>query len=229
MGVDAIPIKRGCGTRVAGGCYWELGIGPDGRPVEDFLLDPPICLLPDLRIPTRGVIPIEHDGVTHLIDRVGAQFYPNVADFVEEVRRFGLSRRLPKSLAFARLTCDSRLLLIHDRAWVTNIADYRSWMCRTGNAAHTPGQHPEMCIGVWWEDLAPISKVEHSLSRDCIRCMPSFTYTAHIRPAGVTPIYQPAFFASFPCSRLVVVRGDGHEQTLERMRQARLTVDLVNQ
>jgi hypothetical protein len=229
MGAYAIPVKRGCGSRMAGGCYWELGIGPDGRPVEDFLLDPPIRVSPDLHIPARGVITIEREGVTHLLDRVGAQSYPNLVDFVEEVRRFGLSRRLPSNLPFARLTSESRLLPIHDRAWVENIAHYRSWACRTGKVAHTPGERPEMCSGVWWEDLEAIGKLEASLSRDCIRCMPSFTYAARVRPTDVTPIYQRAFFASFPCSRLIVVRGNEHERTLERMRAAQLTVDAVDQ
>ncbi len=46
MDFGAIPVERGCGTREEDGLYWELGMGPGGRPLIDFLLDPPLCIFP---------------------------------------------------------------------------------------------------------------------------------------------------------------------------------------
>lgn len=227
----AIPVARGCGTRVGGGIYWELGLGPGGRPVEDFLLDPPQLLPEGMRIPARGVLVYEYEGVTHLIDRVGLKHYPNVADFVEEVRRFGLSRRLPRNLPFEKLTWESRLILVHDRAYVKpiNAYDHPSipWSCPKGKPEH---QHPAVCCaGVWWRDLdAPPDKAGAMI----LRSMPSFDYSGRATPPMPKgyPLRRPAFFMSVPASRLVVVRGGRDEQqALSAAQAAQLSVESVDQ
>ncbi len=228
MAADVVfpqPVERGCGHRKAGGAYWELGLGEGGMPVEFFLLDPPIKL-GDLHVPARGVLVIERDGVTHLVDRVGREYYPNVADFVEEVRRFGLSRRLPPNIPFAKITPASQLFLVHDRAWVNNVQPYDSWRCPKNRAAHAVIRQPEMCAGVWWED------VEGGLrfaGRAVLRTMPSFEYEARCRPEGHTPHYEPAFFMAVPCGRIAVVRGNNHEATAAKARTAMVRVDEVDQ
>lgn len=60
----------------------------------------------------------QKETVTHVFDIVGREFYPNVADFIEEVRRMGLSRRLELETSgnYARLSKRSRLFLLHARA-----------------------------------------------------------------------------------------------------------------
>ncbi len=82
----AIPATRGCGKRKPGGCYAEVGMSPNGKPVEYFLCDPPV-LLDGWKVSSVGVQLIEVNGVHHILDVVGQQHYPGVADFVEEVSR----------------------------------------------------------------------------------------------------------------------------------------------
>jgi len=99
----AIPVLRGCGTRCRGGLYAECGMGPNGSPVENFLMDPPVLLdFARIGVIPRGTHLVERNGATHLFDWIGAESYPNVADFIEEVRRFGLSRRLSPKLDFSK-------------------------------------------------------------------------------------------------------------------------------
>jgi hypothetical protein len=232
MTSSAIAIRRGCGTRKKGGIYFETGLSPYGHPLEYFIIDPPIPV-DGWNLSPLGVQLIERDGVTHIIDWVGSEHYPNVADFLEEVRRFGLSRRLSRNLDFSRITSQTRILLVHARAWVENFHEYKNWVCPKGYAHHTPAILPHeiednqrMCAGVWWQDL------EQGTLQDetgiVHREMPSFTYTAHKRPEHITPQYRPAIFASFPCSRLVVVKGD-HEQSLDAAQQASVEVTEVDQ
>jgi len=213
-------------VRAAGGCYWELHVGPRGVPLETYLLDPPV-LLGELVVPARGVVLIERNGVTHVVDRVGTEHYLNVADYIEESKRHGISRRLPSTLDFARLSGDSRLLLVHDRAWNDMIAAYSTWSCPKGLADHQPAQRPHMCLGVAWEDVDGGSPIDDRASIDnrCVRrTLPSVSYEARCRPDGVQPRYRPAFFLSVPCTQLALVGGTDQPTVLHNLRRARLPV-----
>lgn len=67
-----------------------------------------------------GLVP-----VTHIFDEVGTDNYPNVADFIEEARRRGVSRRLElEASEYARLTPRSRLIMLHKRACIFNPDEY---------------------------------------------------------------------------------------------------------
>jgi len=143
MSAGAVPVTRGCGRRTSGAAYWECGMSPDGRPIEEFLIDAPTLIPPGLAVAPRGVSLITVGGVTHVVDWIGAAHYPNVLDFVAEVARFGLSRRLPSSLDFARLTPASRILLVHARARVENASVYGPFACPKN--LHAPGS--DACIG----------------------------------------------------------------------------------
>lgn len=248
----AIAGERGCGTRVAGGTYIEVGLVPPGaalrgmgRPVEDFLLDPPVKLHPAMDFSDRGVNIIEQpatDGrvIHHVVDVVGERYYPNVADFVEEVRHMGLSRRIQSTVPFGLLTQHSRIILVHRKAWVNHWPELRNptgnnqdigYRCprelTTPDALHRRGE--AMCAGVWWEDLDP-DTVRPSPTLGLVeRDMPSFSYTGKPRPDSVDTDYESAFFASFPISRLVVVKGEKSDLKLERARAARLRVDEVDE
>lgn len=200
----AIPVERGCGTRVRSGIYFECGFAPpgQGRPIEDFILCPPVDLPPGLSVPARGVaLMTDANDVTHIIDRIGLGHYPNVLDFIEEARRFGVSRRLPANLDFSRLTPESRLILVHDRGRILNFSDYGA----PPPCPRTRRPHTGFCAGYWRHDIEGGEAQPDGAVR---RQMPSFNYTGHPRPAGVTPAYQPVAVASFPCSRLVTVAGD---------------------
>lgn len=202
----AIPVQRGCGRRQKGGCYAECGLGPGGRPIEAFLFDPPILVPDGFNVPNRGVLLTERGGVWHIIDRIGNEFYPSPADFVEESLRYGVSRRLPNNIDFSKLTAESRLLLVHDRAWVENCADFAPWRCPKHLEHHAFDQSPPMCAGVWWEDVRDVNALAPGI-RHVRRQMPGFDYEARRVPDGVEGQYRQAFFASFPIHRLAVVKG----------------------
>lgn len=252
----ASPTVRGCGTRVAGGVYVVCPMGPNGRPLESFLLDPPVPIDMDaLGLAPRGVQLLDRDGATHVLDYVGAQHYPNVADFLEEVRRFGLSRRVPRTLDFSRLGSRSRILIAHGRGWIDgdrwpyyadgpggwSVPDHyplvgrhvrpTSWECPKGLPAHDGISARTfdlpMCCGLFWEDIEGGAPAGDS--RAVERAMPSFAYTARRRPDGVTPRYRPALVASFPIAWLEIVRdrdGGEHEQTAAAVRRSGLPVRL---
>jgi hypothetical protein len=133
----AAAVLRGCGERTPGGIYIECGLSPVGRRFEDFLVDPPLTLPPGLGSESLANKPQfwtdSATGTVHLVIWVGAEHYPYVADFVEEARRFGISRKLSPQLLerpeFGRLTMNSRMILAHPRAlntsWAKQLPPYR--------------------------------------------------------------------------------------------------------
>ena len=124
----ADPVERGCGERQPGGVYLETGLSPHGRPLEEFLLDPPVPV-PDgldvinkpqlwLRTEASGepVCDAEEHPIYDMLMWVGVEFYPYCPDFIEEVRRYGASRRLNPNLDLSLLSRASRMILVHPRA-----------------------------------------------------------------------------------------------------------------
>src|SRR5690348_5495396 len=143
----AAAVLRGCGERTPGGVYIECGLSPVGRPFEDFLLDPPLALPPGLGAESLANKPQfwtdPATGTVHLVIWIGAEHYPYLADFVEEARRFGISRKLSPQLLerpeFGRLTLSSRLVLAHPSAlniwWAQQRPPFR---CMKEVPGHTP-------------------------------------------------------------------------------------------
>lgn len=92
---------RGCGSRKDGGVYGCVAMSPYGTPLKDFMLDPPVPFLNGQ--PFQGMHPAPEyitagwntDEHLILMDWVGENGYKTVPDFVEEVRRYGMSRRIP--------------------------------------------------------------------------------------------------------------------------------------
>jgi hypothetical protein len=127
--------NRGCGTRKAGGIYLTTPLGPNGMPVDYFLVDPPLRIDPEFER-SRGLANIgvkllerptregEPSGIWDVWDVVGQDNYPNVADMIQEIRGMGVSRRIAANEAFANLSGQSKLLLLHRRAWIENYHDY---------------------------------------------------------------------------------------------------------
>ena len=241
MPAQAIPVERACGSRKRGGIYAECGLSPFGDPLEAFLVDPPAPVDP----PALGLSPIgvtvlddPASGATHLLDWVGEQHYANPADLLEEVRRFGLSRRLSRTLPFARLDGRSRILLIHRRALVEDTSAYAAdWRtpCPKRLPEHAdPAAAPSLCASVWWEDVQggePFQQEDGGAQdpRLVRRTLPSLRYVARCTPPGNTPRYQPAIFASFPLSRLVVIEdpeGQTHAAALATASAAQVPVEI---
>lgn len=235
--------ERGCGKRKKGGCYLTVATGPDGAPFENFLVDPPIPVdLQKLSIGPRGVHLIERAGVWHVFDVVGRQHYPNVADFVEEARLMGISRRaeLPD---YSKLTPASRLILIHQRAYITNWDEmaaelcfaerYEEFRCPRSIANHRleAPSGMEMCAGLWWHN---VEEMEAETPNDCriagVRHLPAGIQYRGWRSADLLTEYQYAIFGSFPLGSIEVVEDPDdrtHEPKLERARRASLPVNLV--
>lgn len=246
MTSSSAPIVRGCGTRIAGAAYLEVATSPFGQPVEYFLVDPPV------RVDTAamGLSPVglkiferpRCPGVYDVYDWVGSEHYPNVADFVEEARRFGISRRIAHTAQFEQLGPDSRLILIHSRAWLRDANAYlteRRRPCPKGLPEHAlDAQWPPMCAALWWEDIEggyQPEDVDLDIDyREVFRAFPpahpQFRYGGRERPRHVeAPQYAPAIFASFPLHRIAVVRGGNHEQTAARASKAALPLEIVDE
>ncbi len=189
---------RGCGAhRTAGSLYLEIPTttGPNGRPIEDFLICPPIQ--PNFELPVQGQLPFWSGAVLHLVDWIGECFYPNVCDWIEESRVLGISRKI--SLQFATsdtganaglsileaLTPASRLYFAHPRALINNVDDYRDgsssnvlpWSCPRNVEGHPEtdpndpddGEYgPPCCVGIYWSDLDSGDPIELPAEMDMV-------------------------------------------------------------
>lgn len=144
--MPSTAIVRGCGTRIAGGIYMEVAVGPNGRDLEHFLVDPPEPMEADVKV---GFEVRRKNGVPCLADHVGEKHYPDAASFLEEGRRFGFSRRVPETFDLGQLTSESRLLVIHPHGLVLNGAERRAFVDdvlrlgvdRAGKAVHPRDHH----------------------------------------------------------------------------------------
>lgn len=91
-------------------CLACKGIAPTKKTKDRYVTVCPVC---------HGT---GTETVTHVFDIVGQEYYPNVADFLEEARRMGVSRRLEleDKRQYARLSTRSRLMLLHHKAVINN-------------------------------------------------------------------------------------------------------------
>lgn len=213
--------KRSCGTRQPGGVYAETGMSPHGSPVEDFIVDPHLPFdVAKAGLTARGVQLVEIDGVYHVFDIVGKKYYPNVADYVEEVRRMGASRRLASNLDFSKLGPGSKLVLLHEKAIIENHGEYPVPHCPKGL------EHPEgeMCAGHWWQDFAEKDLDEAIPGLGRARSFLHFAYRAAARPKDVEPVYRHGIFMMLPISNLAVIKGrnETEEQKANKNYQAAL-------
>ena len=207
--------KRGCGSRVVGGIYAEVKNGTGGSPIEAFLIDPPQAVdAQALGLTDKGVRLIEIGGVWHVFDIVGEKHYPYVADFVEEGRRMGISRRLPQNLDFEKLDLvNSRLVLLHRKALITNVevAGFleRYHVCPKALPEHEEGLLDGMCAAFWWQDFAA-----KALDDDGFRELKSEDkYAASMRPKGRAKSERElAIFMSLPITNLAVISGRNTEE-----------------
>lgn len=123
----ATPVERGCGSRKPGGFYLECGFGGNGSPLEHFLIDPPTPAYMGIEeIVRKPQLWQDAGGTNHVLIWVGAQFYPYVTDFIEEVRQFGASRRISHTFPLDRLSPHSNMIFIHPNAlntgWATQLS-----------------------------------------------------------------------------------------------------------
>src|SRR5262245_26133393 len=234
--------KRGCGFRVEGGCYATVPSDGNGSPIEFFLLDPPKVVDMDaMGVPVRHPVALPRADATgrivyHVYDYVGQEFYPDLSGFVEEARRLGVSRRCELK-DYSMLTADSRLVLLHPKAWIDNHADYyeamsepeRDWF-RCPKLLSRPyakevRKHSVndlvMCSRLWWHDVGPQKRCddfgEHGHCEIDLPCGAS--YWAYHRAAEIEPVYRTAIFGVFPLGHFEIVRDrtDGTHEAKRRM------------
>ena len=110
-------MTRGCGKRKPGGVYICTKLSPHGVPLEEFIIDPPEAYEGEkFRVP----IIFEKNGKNHLLFWVGKEFYPFPSDFIEEVRRFGASKRVPVEFPIQKLSAGSLMFFVHSLAIIKN-------------------------------------------------------------------------------------------------------------
>src|SRR5437016_8593772 len=96
-----------------------------GRPLDEFLIDPPLPVPPGLHLVNKPqtwqrllpsgepALDEEELPIFDLLICVGQEHYPYAPDYLEETRRFGASRRLNPNLDLSLLSRSSRMILAH--------------------------------------------------------------------------------------------------------------------
>jgi hypothetical protein len=186
--------SRGCGSRKQGGVYLCTGLSEDGSPVEDFLIDP---VRPFLGEPFRAPISLEdptQPGLFHAVIWVGAEFYPSLVDFVEEVKAKGASRRIPSGFDFSKLTPGaSRMIFVHPKAFTKTCH-----LPTDGCPKHKPMHGlTEPCIGAHWDYV-------EALGGDVSRFTATLGDLQYAVPAQVetAPPLAPGFFMALPITHV---------------------------
>ncbi len=134
---------RGCGNRKPGGVYICSKLGPYGKPLEHFIIDPP---LPFDGKPFRAPIVMKEGDTKHLVFWVGAEFYPECCDYIEETRVKGASKRVRPDFPIEILTPESKMFFVHPRAIIENFTELpKPEYCPKQETQHT--DNAEYCIG----------------------------------------------------------------------------------
>jgi hypothetical protein len=240
-------IVRGCGTRKAGGVYAECRLNDNGLPVEYFVLCPTKPINPlDFGLTAINQVVIDTNRASHILDWIGAEYeYP--VDWIEEVRRFGMSQRCELSPnQYSRITDKSYLITVHARAYIPSeywwklIADakdfnmppaYKWRDCPRENFGIEPHRidNQRFCAGHLWRTVGAGKRFDSDYHWTT-RSMPSFEYEAIYTTEKY--LFKPAIFANLPIHRFVVIEDklDGaHERKLAKLAGAQIPVDVVKE
>lgn len=192
------PI-RGCGKRVAGGLYLCVGLSAGGRPLEEFVIDPPRpWATGSFRSPI--LVPNPKNGATDAIMWIGAESYPYAPDFLEEARVMGISKRIPRTFPVGRLTpYASKIILVHPKAFPMIDAETplfyqlesRKGGCRCDHPLHVYSTEEHCTFTLWnlsaYPELSTHDRVlAPTPGDDVIIQTPSVTYYA------VPPAFPPS-------------------------------------
>ncbi len=193
-------IIRGCGKRVEGGLYACVGQSPYGKPVEDFLFDPPKEWLNG---PFRAPIIHSDKGINHIIMYVGEENYPYLSDFIEETKMYGISKRIPINFDVKQITpFESRLLIVHPKAIAEN---FRTPVhkCPKDIELHKNGE--KFCINSLYYLIDGLPS-----DPPYLRTIGSTAYRVEKKFERKDVIYKAGVFASFPLSHFeYVLPGNG--------------------
>lgn len=107
---------RGCGTRSKGGVYLCVGLSKNGRPIEEFLIDPLFAW--DFHRGFKIVLDPSKE-FNNVLIFVGQEpgkgkGYKHFWQFVEESRNYGISRKVTPEFPFEQLTPGkSKMIFCH--------------------------------------------------------------------------------------------------------------------
>lgn len=234
-----MAIRRGCGTRVAGGVYAVSQTSPYGHPQEEFWNDLGLRFPADVGLTHIGTRVVGR----FIFDWVGSADYPNALDVLMEAEftdestghPAGFSRRLSSATPWDQISRQSLLVLIHSRGYIQNPEPYMTdrldpnscpgvvgWRhcdreIPPGTEGHNQREYTGWCARLWRQDVER-GGVELAEPRAVIRYLPGGSYQAYRRPEGVIPVYQPSIIARFPIALEVVRHPSGsHESLVERI------------
>jgi hypothetical protein len=205
-------------------------IGGGGLPMWTLIKDPVVPIDPKkIGLSPVGVKLIEINGVWHVLDWVGEKHYPMATDFIEEAVRLGLSRRISKTEEFSKLTADSRLILVHPKAFISDPMGTISKPIPCPTENHPDPDFRSECIGRLWLIGTPGSTDLGSgveppmdsfpawapcpISGDGYvgrRKMPAFTYSLGEQTSEHEIELSPGIIMIAPIERLCVVN-DPHD------------------
>lgn len=199
----AIGGPRECGDgRQEGHIYAECGFSENGAEVEKFLLDFPVPVNPkQFGFSAQGVTFIERQGVWHMVDIIGKQHYEYAADFIEECRVKGVSRKIPRTADFSKLGPRSTMILIHEAGYVKNAASLFGYTSEVKCPCGKDHQSHEPCAGWHWHVAQP------NLSGLPMRKLVTTRYPVYPLLEGAPEIKTTsAYIMQVPISNLTVIR-----------------------
>ena len=198
VGLTAKGGQRMCGTgRQAGSIYVECGLFLNGTPIHQYLKDPPERIQPAMHGMSRlGVQVITKDGISHIIDWVGEDSYPYPADFIEEAKRMGVSRKIQPNADLRLIGKNSFLILVHSKGSMNNMEEVSAatdFLCP--NLKHQQG---ERCCGLHWAAPGDENN-QRQLAEGSYDVIPP-------SPDAPKPEYVPAIFMAVPISAITIIR-----------------------
>lgn len=215
--------ERGCGKRSPGGIYLVTDLSSQsGIPIDKYLFDPPWQPKDtegNFVLPGRlGVTITEISGIAHILDWIGAQYYPEFPDFWEETRRHGLSRRVSPSTPLDQLTRYSQIIGFHLHGWLAD-EESRKYVMGTrvqGTGMDTcPGSYytgddHEDCVRLLWQlvdqRLDDTPERLHSVNLPRHSKKPNEQYMAAYVPPGIPALnWEPAAMFHLPIHRIEVI------------------------
>lgn len=246
------PVIRGCGTRFEGAVYIVCDAKMYPKPLEHYLVDTPVTLSSlGLRLQHLGVQMIEDkQGVYHIVDCVGKGFYPSPVHFYAEVLHHGASRKIhTDAIDWSKLTKKSRLLVVHEHAYIANHSEYYDaicdtdgnmpldWDCMKGRADHNNTKPSTMCVNLLWADTDPNDATQaHVGTKWGLSCLERKIANGEIfetceRPSIVSPTYKPAIYMSLPISKVEIIfdpHTSKHIAARAAVKATALPVNIVN-
>ncbi len=189
-------------------------------PIEEYLIDPPE-FVGGVRF--RGPIILEKNGARPLVFWVGKEFYPYPSDFIEEVRRFGASKRVPIDFPIEKLSRWSLMFFVHSRAIV---GDYQTLppppLCPKRLESHLANQ--TYCLGHSYR-VAPANHEGRRKIGDAI-------YEVEPLPAEASPHYAPGIFLRLPITdidHVVHKSGKADPRVLGKAEEVKVPLNYVSE